>query len=136
MLALTVAPGGAAAGTVYVRLDVTNEGPTTCSLDGYPSVALFGPSGASGAGAGPKLPIGTEDAGPPPQLVTLAPNGRAEFLLVAPDVPVNGAGCATVASVAVTPPGSSEALSAPLSLAPCGTAVKVYAFAPPGSESP
>jgi len=136
VLGITISAGGVAAGTSYTVFTLTNQGPTRCELDGYPSLEFFGPSGASGAGAGLRLPITGIDGGSAPVPVTLSSGGTAEFIVIANDVPVGGVGCSTVASVDVSIPGTSEALAVPVALRPCGGSVTVYAFGPPDSESP
>jgi hypothetical protein len=128
--------GGAAAGGTYYTITATNIGPDPCSLDGYPTISFYAPSGAGGAGAGSPVSITVQDGGSPPTSVIVAPKGEADFLLVFTDVPVNGEGCASVASAEITPPGSSDASALPISFEPCGGTVKVYAFGSPGSESP
>lgn len=128
--------GGAAAGTSYSTFTLTNNGPSPCSLRGFPSVEFFGPSGAGGAGAGPKLAITAQDSTQTPAVVVLDHGGAAEFLMFIHEVPVGGVGCATVASVDIAPPGSSESLSVPATFDACGGSVTVDALAPPGSENP
>ncbi len=127
--------GGAAAGISYYVVTVTNAGPTPCTLDGYPVLKFFGPSGAGGAGAGPALQVSESHAGSPASVVLLRPGGDVESLVLFSDVPVNGVGCPQVASALVYPPGSSESISVPMSLSPCG-GVRVDAFGPVGSERP
>lgn len=117
----------AGAGSAYVAYTLTNTGPTPCSMDGFPSVAFFGPSGATGAGAGPKLSITAQQTGSKPATVTLDAGAAGAFYLVVGDVPVDGVGCSSVASIEVTPPGSTEALSEPSALDPCGPSVGVTA---------
>ncbi len=136
VLGIAPSPGGVAAGTSYTIFALTNRGPTRCVLDGYPSLEFFGPSGASGAGAGPKLSITAIDGGPAPSLVMLASGGSAEFIVIMNDVPIGGVGCVTVASVDVSIPGTNEAIGVPVAMTPCGGSVTVYAFGPPKSESP
>jgi len=136
VLGISPAPGGVAAGTSYVVFTLTNRGPTSCTLDGYPTLQFFSPSGASGAGAGERLSITSTDSGAAPSVVTLASGGTAEFIVVIDDVPVGGVGCSAVASVDVAIPGTGEAVAVPVSMRPCGGSVRVYAFAPSGSESP
>jgi hypothetical protein len=136
LLGISAAPGGVAAGTSYIVFTLTNRGPTRCTLDGFPSLEFFGPSGASGAGAGPRLSITSVDGAEAPRLVTLASDGTAEFIVVINDVPVGGVGCSTVASVDVAIPGTGEALAVPVTMRPCGGSATVDAFASPGSESP
>jgi hypothetical protein len=136
VLGITSSPGGVAAGTSYTVFTLTNRGSTRCDLEGYPSLRFFGPSGASGAGAGPLLDITAIDRGRAPSLVTLAGGGSAEFIVVINDVPVGGVGCATVASVNVSISGTNEAIGVPVAMKPFGGSVSVYAFGPPDSESP
>lgn len=65
-----------AAGSVYQVIDFTNIGNVTCTLYGYPGVAL--------AGGNPISQIGlaaAEDPASPRQLVTLAPGKAANALL-------------------------------------------------------
>jgi len=128
--------GGSAAGSSYATFTVTNEGPSACSLEGYPKIAFFGASGAGGAGAGALLQITTQDSGATASPVTLPRKGSAEFLVTFSDVPAGGFGCSTVASVQITPPNSGESLPLPVSVSICGGSARVQPFAPPGSESP
>lgn len=136
VLGLSAAAGGTAAGTAYSIFTLANRGPSACSLEGYPSLSFFSPSGAGGSGAGQKLSIAVVDAGPSPEPVTLHAGGSAEFILVYHDIPVGGVGCSTVGSVDVSLPDSTEVLSTPVSITACGGTANVYAFGPPGSESP
>jgi hypothetical protein len=135
VLGLSATAGGAAAGTTSETFTFTNTGPSACSLYGYPTLTFYGPSGAGGSGAGPKLkiyPVNGKDVSAP---VTIAAGATAQFLVILSDVPVNGVGCTNVASVDVAPPGTTETLSLPLDLQPCGGAVTVEPVAVPGSES-
>ena len=136
LLGLTGSSGSASAGTSYAKFTFTNRSTTPCSLTGYPTVKFFGTSGASGAGAGTQLSLTPIPTGPTHGAVTLEAQGTAEFLVVFSDVPLGGVGCIDVASVEVTPPGSNEAISAPLSISPCGAAVEVQPVGPAGSENP
>jgi hypothetical protein len=115
---------------------VKNTGPTTCALDGYPKYAFFGPSAAGGAGAGPAVTIAVADGGPSPSSVTLASGGSADSIVIYSNVVSGGSACPTIASALLTPPGSGEGIPFPISFAPCGAEVKVYALGPSGSESP
>lgn len=132
---LQVAAAGVAtsAGTTHLRFSLTNGGPEACSLDGYPTVVAFGPSGAGGAGAGTRLSLGDIDLGGPPQAVTVASGASAHFLLSIAAVPVNGADCVSVASLQISPPASSESLSLPDSFQACGTDLGVYPVTGSGS---
>jgi hypothetical protein len=136
VLQVSEAAGASSAGSSYDTFTVLNDGPSTCLLDGYPSVRFYGPSPAGGAGAGPLLAIGDQQGGPTPTPVDVTAGHSAEFLMVFSDVPVDGAGCTTVASVRIQPSTSAESISLPVSFSPCGPKVEVYPFAPPGSESP
>jgi hypothetical protein len=64
------------AGTIYYAITLTNVGNTSCTLDGYPGVQL--------TTGDPGTPIGapaTRDSGETPAIVTLAPQGAANFTL-------------------------------------------------------
>lgn len=95
-------------------------------MEGYPSVAFFGGSGAGGAGAGSKLPVRDIDLGSPPGRVTLPSGTGASFVLSVAEVPVNGIGCKRVAAVQVVPPGGDAAISVPAAFQACGGTVGVY----------
>ncbi len=125
---LQVAPNGVAtsAGTTRLRFTLTNGGPEPCTLEGYPTVTLYGTSGAGGAGAGKKLSFADIHLGGPPTPVTVPSGGTARFVLSVAEVPVNGVACVNVASLEISPPGSAEALSLPDSFEACGTDVGVY----------
>lgn len=116
----------AAAGTSHVTFLLTGEGPRPCTLRGYPSISLFGASGAGGAGAGSSLGIQAIQLGPAPQTVTVSAGHSAAFVLSISEVPVNGSGCRQAASLQVTPPGGSGALSIPAGFPVCGGTVGVY----------
>ncbi len=68
--------GSGAAGSLYVPVVFTNNSHATCTLYGYPGVALAGgnPVGQIGAAA-------DEDPATPRELVTLAPGAAASALL-------------------------------------------------------
>jgi Protein of unknown function (DUF4232) len=75
-LKLTVGVAQGAAGSVYQVIDFTNIGTASCSLYGYPGIAL--------AGGSPVTQIGTAASRSPqaaPTLVTLAPGKVANTLL-------------------------------------------------------
>lgn len=129
-LAEDSAKSTAGAGSSYVAYTLTNTGATACALDGFPKIEFFGPSGASGAGAGPKLSTAAQQSGAPAARVILDAGGAGAFYLVVGDVPVGGVGCSSVASIDVTPPESSEALAVPSSIDPCGPSVGVTAIEP------
>ena len=136
LLQITTTFGGAAAGGSFYRFTATNTAPSTCALDGYPTLSFFAPNAAGGAGSGAPVTLSVTDAGSPATVVDLRHGQSAQFLLLYTDVPVNGAGCTTVASVDVRPPHETQSTPVPVSFSPCGGEVKVYAFAPPGSQNP
>jgi hypothetical protein len=72
------------------------------------------------------LALSDIELGGPARAVSIASGGHATFILSVAEVPVNGAACSTVASLQVSPPGSSESLSLPDSFQACGTDVGVY----------
>jgi hypothetical protein len=114
---------------------LTNHG-DPCSLEGYPTLAFYGPIKTGATGAGTRLPFTNVDSGPAATTVTIARGGGAEFIIVYHDVPVGGVGCSTVASVDVVLPGVPGTLVTSLSIPVCGASVEVYAIGPPGSEHP
>ncbi len=135
---ITITPvfGGSAAGGSYYRFNVTNIGPGECALDGYPALTFFSPNAAGGAGSGGPVSLTVTDSGPAPTRVVLKHSESAQFLLAYTEVPVNGAGCSTVASVDVRLPGQAASTPVPVSFSPCGGVIKVYAFAVPGTVNP
>lgn len=136
LLTFTPVFGGSAAGGSYYRFNATNTGPAECVLDGYPTLTFLAPNAAGGAGSGVVVPLTVSQAGPPPARVILQPSQAAQFLLAFTEVPVNGAGCTSVASVDIKIPNQTETTPVPVSFAPCGGVIKVYAFARPGTENP
>jgi hypothetical protein len=126
--------GGAAAGSSYYLITIADTGPHPCTLDGYPDLKFFAPSGAGGAGAGAPLALAITHGGPAPSPVTLRAGHAGESLLIFSDN--GGSDCPAVGSALLTPPGSSEALPLALSFSPCGGGVRVYAVGSAGSESP
>jgi hypothetical protein len=127
---------GSSAGRAYSTVTVKNTGPTRCALEGYPSYKFFGPSGAGGAGAGSQISISTRHSGPAPARVVLEAGSTADSIIVFSDIASGGSNCPSVASAHLTPPGSEESVTFPISFSPCGSAVLVYAFGEAGSESP
>lgn len=126
ILALREGGLSAAAGTSHVTYLLTNEGSKGCTLRGYPTVALFGTSGAGGAGAGAQLPVRPIELGGATGGVTVPAGGSASFVLSVAEVPVDGSGCQQAGSLQVTPPGAGAALSVPAGFTVCGTTVGVY----------
>ena len=75
-LKATVGVAQGAAGSVYQVVDFTNIGTASCSLYGYPGIALAGGSPVSQIGA-----AASRSSQAAPALVTLAPGGVANTLL-------------------------------------------------------
>ncbi len=112
-----------AAGTITGVVTVTNTGTTPCTVDGYPTMALY-----SGSGAPLTVTIVngltvsvSPQAGAPPSSVTIAPSSTAQFAYQFSDVPVGAeTSCPTSEQATTTMPGAS-ASSAYFALAidPC-----------------
>jgi hypothetical protein len=129
-LAEDLAKSTQGAGSEDVAYTLTNTGSTVCTLDGFPTVVLFGAPAKGSTGAGPKLAITAAHSGAGASSVTLDAGAVGAFYLVVSDVPVDGVGCSSSASITVTPPGSSVPLAVSSSLAPCGPSVGVTAIVP------
>jgi hypothetical protein len=125
-LAQDAAKSTAGAGSSDLAYTLTNSGPTACTLDGFPDVVFFGPPTAAGAGA--RLSVKAQPSGAAPAKVTIDAGGAGAFYLVVGDVPVDGVGCFTVASIEVTPPGGTGALKVAGPLSSCGPSVGVTAI--------
>jgi hypothetical protein len=122
---ITAAPGQGqgAAGTITGTVTVTNAGSSSCTVDGYPTLALL-------SGSGAPLPVTmvdglsvtvTPQAGAAASSVTLAPSGTAQFAYQFSDVPVGSeTSCPTSEMATTTMPGATAA-SPPFALAidPC-----------------
>jgi Protein of unknown function (DUF4232) len=123
---ITAAPGQGqgAAGTITGLITVTNAGSTACTVNGYPTMALF-----SGSGAPLTVTIVngltvtvSSAANAPPSSVSVAPSSRAQFAYQYSDVPVGSeTSCPTSESASVTMPGSTTSSpSFQLAIGPCG----------------
>ena len=115
--------GQGAAGTITGTVTVTNAGSTPCTVNGYPTLALFSGSGAPLTVTlvnGLTVSISAPADGAP-TAVNLAPSGTAQFAYQFSDVPVGSeTSCPTSEAASVTMPGATTA-SANFSLAidPC-----------------
>jgi hypothetical protein len=119
------AQGQGAAGTITGVITVTNTGSTSCTANGYPTVALFSGSGAPLAVTmvnGLSVTISNAANGPP-STVTVAPSSSAQFAYQYSDVPVGSeTSCPTSESAAVTMPGSTTASPTfQLAIGPCNS---------------
>jgi hypothetical protein len=116
---ITASPGQGqgAAGTITGLVTVTNAGTAACTVNGYPTVALF-------SGSGAPLPVTMVNG----LTVTVssaanAPSATAQFAYQYSDVPVGSeTSCPTSESASVSMPGSSTASPTfQLAIGPCGS---------------
>lgn len=120
-LKVTEAKGGAAAGTIEVPFSIANTGSQPCSLDGYPTLTLVGPSGdlsaqVSHEGQGEVFQVA-------PATVTLPANSSeaAAFVLAYSDVPSGGqTSCPKVDEIEAALPGETSAVGFSQTFYPCG----------------
>jgi hypothetical protein len=112
-----------AAGTITGLVTVTNTGPTTCTVNGYPTMALY-------SGSGAPLTVTVVDgltvsispqANAAPSPVALAPSGTAQFAYQISDVPTgNETSCPTSEQATTTMPRAATSSSYfALAIAPC-----------------
>ena len=114
-LKLTLGEGGAAAGSRYQTVVLTNTGSAACTLTGYPGVSL---QDSSGARIGP--PAGRE-AGTVAK-VSLPPNGGQASFFIHTTADMSGTGCqAASAAIAVIAPNDTATLTVPGEITVCGT---------------
>lgn len=124
---ITASPGQGqgAAGTITGLVTVTNAGTAACTVNGYPTVALF-------SGSGAPLPVTmvngltvtlSSAANAAPSSFSLAPSATAQFAYQYSDVPVGSeTSCPTSESASVSMPGSSTASPTfQLAIGPCGS---------------
>jgi hypothetical protein len=118
----TSGQGEGAAGTITGAITLSSAS-ATCTLEGYPSMALFYAGGTT-------IPVTIVDglsvdisaaANGSPQTVTLSPSQPVQFSYQYSDVPSGSeTSCPSSSTVSVTPPGSSTSTQPiTLSLAPC-----------------
>jgi hypothetical protein len=111
---LKVAKGtiGAAAGSVYLQIDFTNTSGATCTLHGYPGVALTtSKTAASQVGM-----AATRSTGQSFRLVTLAPKASASatlHLVQVVNYPAASCGPVSGSFLQVYPPGQQSAVYLP-----------------------
>jgi hypothetical protein len=122
-IAASPGQGQGAAGTITGVVTVTNTGTTSCTANGYPTMALFSGSGAPLTVTmvnGLSVTISSA-ANAAPSAVTLAPNSSAQFAYQFSDVPVGSeTSCPSSESASVTMPGATTASpSFQLAIGPC-----------------
>ena len=116
--------GQGAAGTITGLVTVTNTGTSACTVNGYPTVALYSGSGAPLTVTmvnGLTVTV-SGPANAAPSSFSLAPSATAQFAYQYTDVPVGSeTSCPTSESASVTMPGSSTASPTfQLAIGPCG----------------
>jgi hypothetical protein len=116
--------GEGAAGTITGTITVTNAGTSPCTVDGYPTMALFSGSGAPLSVTlvnGLSVSISTP-ANAPPSTFSVAPSSTAQFAYQFSDVPVGSeTSCPTSEAASVTMPGATTASPKfQLAIGPCG----------------
>ena len=102
-----------AAGTIHGAWVFTNVSPTSCTLNGYPDLQLYGRRGR------PITTTVVKDLPPAPTDVILAPGGSGTFFTRYSDVPAGGGQCATSAVIQITPPNAVDSLFIPAQLQAC-----------------
>ncbi len=124
---VTAAAGGTqgAAGTIVGTVTLTNPGPESCVIFGYPTLYRYSASGASepvNEVHGINIDVGAA-AAQPAATVTLTTNQQAEFTYEYSDVPANNGSestCPTSASMSVGTPGVADTSNQfPLTMSPC-----------------
>jgi hypothetical protein len=115
----TNAGGNGAAGSVYVTIDLTNTGSTSCELYGYPGVSLLDSSSARiGAAAARKSELHA------PTLVTLAPGAEGNFVVQiaqAANYPSSTCDPKQAAYLNVFPPNQTQAIELPTTSTGCAS---------------
>jgi hypothetical protein len=122
-ISATPGQGQGAAGTITGLITVTNTGSGPCTVNGYPTMALFSGSGAPITVTmvnGLTVSVSSA-ANAPPSSVSVAPSSTAQFAYQYSDVPVGSAtSCPTSEAASVTMPGSTTASPTfQLAIGPC-----------------
>jgi uncharacterized protein DUF4232 len=123
------------AGGVYVVIDFTNTGASTCTLYGYPGVSLVSGPPYTQIGLAAKRSTST-----PRTLVTLAPGATANALLQIVDAlnyPSASCGPAKATALKVYPPNQTEPVYLPNTSSGCAKPVQIMYIGAvrPGSGS-
>ena len=111
----TVGQTQGAAGTVTGTINLVDTGGTVCTMDSYPSLAMFGSGGAP-------LPTVVVDgltvnissaANGPPASITVSPDQGADFTYQYSDVPSGSeTSCPSSVTVSFRPPGTATSTAA------------------------
>jgi hypothetical protein len=117
-LHVAVAGSGGAAGSIRVEVSMTNASSATCTLQGYPGMALLRGSSVLHT----DVVRGSSVVVPPirVRLVTLAPGTVASYVFGYSDVPTNGQTCPSSDGLEVTPPNAFNHATVPLQATACG----------------
>jgi hypothetical protein len=123
------------AGGVYVVIDFTNTGASTCTLFGYPGVSLVKGPPYTQIGLAAKRGTTT-----PKTLVTLAPGATANAVLQIVDAlnyPSASCGPAKATALKIYPPNQTEPVYLPNTSSGCGKPVQIMYIGAvrPGSGS-
>jgi Protein of unknown function (DUF4232) len=109
------------AGTIRGAWVFTNLSNASCSLDGYPTLQMYGKFGRP-------LPTTTDDIlAPGPTNVTLAPGGSGTFLSSYSDVVSGSPRCPSSTVLQITAPNASASHFLPEQLQACDGTVQVSA---------
>jgi hypothetical protein len=117
-LQVAVAGSNGAAGTIQTTISMRNNGSTTCTLEGYPGMALL----AAGTVIHTDVVRGSSVAVPPihVRLVTLAPGAVASFVFSYSDVPTGSQTCPSSDGLEVTPPNAFSHATIAFQATACG----------------
>lgn len=110
-----------AAGTIYGAWVFTNLSNTTCRLDGYPDLQLYGRTGR------PIRTVVRRNLAPGAARVTMAPGASATFRSSYSDVSSTPRPCPVSAVMQVTAPNATASLFIPAQLGACRGIVNVSA---------
>jgi hypothetical protein len=112
------AASSGAAGSIQVEISMRNTGTATCTLEGYPGMALV----AGGTVIHTDVVRGSTVVVPPihVRLVTLAPGAVASYVFGYSDVPASGQTCPSSDMLAVTPPNAFNHTTITLRATACG----------------
>lgn len=138
-LRLTVVGGDAGMGHRLTTLALRNAGAATCTMTGYPQVALLDDDGQALTGVRSKNTPGNYfSQGQAPTSVELRPQQNAYFDLawsVVPQDDEDETGCPSAKTVRVTAPGATGAVALSLAFTPCGGKVDVSPVRPVADAS-
>jgi hypothetical protein len=117
-LHVSEAGSNGAAGSIQVTIALRNIGSTTCTLEGYPGMALL----SGGHVLHTDVVRGSSVVVPPihVRLVTLAPGAVASYVFGYSDVPTNGQSCPSSDGLEVTPPNAFGHATISLQATACG----------------